>query len=100
MVAVAAVSKLALLLLELIGPAVGLTVAEGAEDKMTNPTSLPVVLWKDGWDETADSRLPPSQSSSRVVAQRKRRASVDGCHCENDHARANLQCIMIQRKSS
>ena len=58
--AVAAVSKLALLLLEVIG----LAVAEVAKDKMTNPIGL--MSWMDGREETADEASDPSWSSSGV----------------------------------
>ena len=54
----AAVSKLAPLLLELIG----LAVAEVAEDEMTS--LIRWMSWMDGRDETADE--PSSRSSSRV----------------------------------
>ena len=43
---------------------IGLTVAEVAEDKETNPIGL--MLWMDGQDETADEASDPSWSNSRV----------------------------------
>ena len=66
---------------------VGLAVTEVAKDETTNPIYRSDVM--DGWAGRISrfEALDPSRSSSGVVAQRRRRASVGRIQSETDHVK-------------